>query len=173
VRLKDAPHIQRLAGHRQIAATTLNIPHPYGDGVAESWIRRSWVRARKGKSVDLAVVLKSQNVFVGVVSLTINDRHNAAELGYWIGRPYWNQGCCTEAAEALIEFGFETLQLNRIYACYFDNNPASGKVMKKLGMKYEGTLRQHVQKWDRYTDLGFFGILAREYEARRQMGAKR
>lgn len=55
------------------------------------------------------------------------------------------------------------MKLNRIFARYLGKNPASGKVMEKLGMKYEGRLRQHVRKWDQYEDLVYYGLLRDEY----------
>ncbi len=58
-----------------------------------------------------------------------------------------NRGYCTEAAEAVVWYGFEVLGLNRIYACHFKRNPASGRVVRKIGMTHEGCLRQHVKKW--------------------------
>ena len=83
-------------------------------------------------------------------------------MGYWIGVPYWNKGYCSEAAKALIGYGFDELGLNRVFAEHMVRNPASGRVMEKAGMTYEGTLRQHVKKWDRYEDLKVYGILRTE-----------
>ena len=89
-----------------------------------------------------------------------------AELGYWIGKPYWGQGYCTEAARATLDFGFEQLGLNRIFAHHFARNPASGRVMQKIGMTREGRLRQHVKKWDAFEDLELYGILKDHWAAR-------
>lgn len=63
------------------------------------------------------------------------------------------RGYCTEAGKAVLKYGFEELKLNKIYAHYMTNNPASGKVMGKMGMSYEGCCLQHVKKWDEYLDL--------------------
>ena len=83
-------------------------------------------------------------------------------MGYWMGVPYWNHGYCSEAARALVAHGFQQMGLHRIYAFHFVRNPASGRVMQKAGMTYEGTLRQHVKKWERYEDLTAYGILRSE-----------
>ena len=99
------------------------------------------------------------STLIGAVGLRLELDDRRAELGYWIGKPYWNQGYCTEAARAAIQFGFEQLELNRIFANHFVRNPASGRVMQKLGMVYEGRLRQHVKKWDAFEDLELYGIL--------------
>lgn len=165
-RMTDAPDVQRLAGERAIADTTLNIPHPYEDGMAEQWIATHQPKYVAGELANYAITLHSTKELIGVVGLVIDTRAGRAELGYWIGVPYWGCGYCTEAGQAILTFGFTELKLNRIYATYFTRNPASGRVMQKLGMTYEGTLRQHVKKWGNYEDLVIYGILNEEWRKR-------
>lgn len=162
--LADAPEVQRLAGDKEIAKTTLNIPHPYEDGVAEVWIETHLERIKRGELVNFAIVLRKSRSLMGVVALNLNQAHASAEMGYWIGVPYWNNGYITEAAHAALRYGFETLNLNRIHAGYMENNPASGRVMEKIGMRYEGRLRKHLCKWGEFYDLLLYGILRSEYE---------
>ena len=83
---------------------------------------------------------------------------DVAELGYWIGKPFWGKGYATEAARSLIDFGFTVLGLNRIAARHFARNPASGRVMQKVGMLQTGVDRQAGQKWDRYEDFVLYEI---------------
>ncbi|MDW8316579.1 MAG: GNAT family N-acetyltransferase [Anaerolineae bacterium] len=165
--LADAADVQRLAGDWAIADTTLHIPHPYPNGAAEEWILRYRRDADLGGSVTLAITMRTNGALVGAISLDLDRRYDRAEMGYWIGRPYWGQGFCTEAALALVRYGFEQLGLNRIYAFHFTRNPASGRVMQKIGMQYEGTLRQHIKKWDRYEDVKVYGILRGEWNRER------
>lgn len=163
----DAAQLTRLIGDRKIAETTLNIPHPYSLTMAEEWIAKSSNRKPDDPEVTLAITLRSAGEqLIGGIGLHGDQRHDSAELGYWIGVPYWNQGHITEAAQAMIRYGFEQLKLNRIHAHHFLNNPASGRVMQKLGMTCEGRLRQHVKKWDKYLDIDFYGILRAEFEQR-------
>lgn len=93
----------------------------------------------------------------------INQRHRRAEMGYWLGVPYWNRGYMTEAGRAMLAYGFGELELHRIHARHFTRNPASGRVLRKLGMTYEGTQREHVQKGEGFEDLANYGILRREW----------
>jgi RimJ/RimL family protein N-acetyltransferase len=93
------------------------------------------------------------------VGLRIEQEDDRAELGYWIGKPYWGHGYCTEAARAVIGFGFEQCQLNRIHASCFSRNPASGRVLQKIGMTHEGRLRCHAKKWDAFEDIEMYAIL--------------
>ncbi|NIS81560.1 MAG: GNAT family N-acetyltransferase [Anaerolineales bacterium] len=157
--LEDAHRVRLLAGDKDIASTTLNIPHPYEEGLAEEWISTHQERFEKGESVIFAIVLQKTGELIGAIGLEINPQHQRAEMGYWIGKPYWNNGYCTEAAKAVLRYGFDSLKLVRIQATHLKRNPASGRVMQKLGMMREGSLRKHVKKWGQYEDLEIYSIL--------------
>ena len=159
----DAKQVQLLAGDRQIAATTMNIPHPYPDGVAEKWISSNESAYLEGKRVIFAITLKNSDLLIGAISLVNIVKNHQAELGYWIGVPYWNKGYCTEAGEAVLHYGFKEKGLNRIHACYLSSNPASGRVLEKLGMIHEGLRKQHILKWGDYQDLKLMGILRTDW----------
>ena len=165
-RLGDAAVVKKLAGEREIADTTMNIPHPYEDGMAEAWIEGHEPGYNDGTEVVYAVALKERSELVGAAGFRIDRDLNKAELGYWIGKPFWNRGYATEATLAILAFGFETLQLNRIQAKHFARNPSSGKVMQKAGMVLEGTARQNAMKWGVYEDLVSYGILREDWLAR-------
>lgn len=159
----DSKRVQELAGHRKIAKTTLNIPYPYKDGMAEMWISTHIDSFNKKNEITYAVVKKDTNELIGAISLlTINRIHRKAELGYWIGVPYWRNGYCSEAANAIIKFGFKNINLNRIFGLAFENNIPSWRVMEKIGMKYEGTRRQDVIKEGIPLDLRSYSILKDE-----------
>lgn len=162
--LRDAPRVQHLAGDPLVAATTLNIPHPYGDGVAETWIGGHQERFEQGQEIVFAITRREDGVVIGAIGLIPNLRHDRAELGYWIGVPYWGKGYCTEAAYAVVAYGFNQVGLNRMVARHFANNPASGRVMQKLGMQREGVQRQHDKKDGGYLDVVLYGLLRDEYQ---------
>lgn len=163
--IDDAPAVQALAGAREIADTTLTIPHPYGDGVAEQWIATHAPAWAAGALASFAVVERAAGQLVGAIGLTLRPAHARAEMGYWIGVPFWNRGYATEAAELVLGFGFGELGLNRVHAQHFTRNPQSGRVMRKLGMRHEGRLRQHVRRWGSPEDLEQYGILRDEWRA--------
>jgi ribosomal-protein-alanine N-acetyltransferase len=162
--LSDGSRVQMLAGDEAIASTTLNIPHPYEDGMAEEWIRTHPEGYEKGEFINFAIVLKAGQELIGAIGLTLRQKHVHAEIGYWIGKPYWNQGYCTEAAREVIRYGFETLNLHRIHAMHLSRNPASGKVMSKSRMSHEGTRHEHIFKWDVFENVELYGLLRSEYE---------
>jgi ribosomal-protein-alanine N-acetyltransferase len=163
--LADAPAVQLLAGAREVASTTSNVPHPYIDGMAEQWIAEHETQFTNKTAVNFAIVLRESDTLCGAVSLSVIASHLRAELGYWIGVPFWNQGYCTEAAAAVVAYGFRSLGLHRIHASHYARNPASGRVMQKLGMTHEGCLRQHILKWDVFEDLEMYGLLASKWAA--------
>jgi ribosomal-protein-alanine N-acetyltransferase len=159
----DIPDFVRLAGAREIAATTISIPHPYAEADAQSFLANVDDGFHAGRSVSFAVTISPGGELCGVVGLTVVPAQERAELGYWIGVPYWGRGFATEAASAVMAFGFETLRLHRIYASHFAGNTASQRVLEKIGMRHEGLSRQHVRKWNRFVDLENYGLLASEF----------
>ena len=167
--LADAPDVHRMVGDRDIASTTLRIPHPYEDGMAEEWIGTHQVQCERGEQINFAIDLRADGSLVGNITLRINQTDQHGELGYWIGKPYWNMGYATEATQAVIWYGFEVLGLQRIFAGHFTRNPASGRVMQKAGMTYEGCLRKHHKKWDVFEDLAYYGIIRSAYDSRVQV----
>jgi RimJ/RimL family protein N-acetyltransferase len=163
VEREDISALVRLAGTREIAATTANIPHPYAEDDARNFIAHAENDFGAGRSTTYAVTIPPGNGLCGVVGLTIAPAHKRAELGYWIGVPYWGLGFATEAARAVMGFGFDALQMHRIYAHCFTGNIASQRVLEKIGMRHEGQSRRHIQKWDRLIDVENYELLACEY----------
>ncbi len=161
--LDDAVTVQQLAGKHAIADTTLKIPHPYEDGMAEQWISEHRAQFEEGSLVAFAIVLQETSELVGAISLTVDREQHKAELGYWVGQPFWNRGYATEAARSIVEYGFTRLDLNRISSRHLVRNPASGRVMQKIGMVHEGTLRQDTIKWGQYEDLHAYGLLRNDW----------
>lgn len=151
--LDDASEVQRLCGDFAIADTTQNVPHPYPEGEAEKFIAAHPAKFEQGEGVVFAVTLKETGALVGGMGLTLEKKFRRAEIGYWIAKDHWNQGYGTEAARATIDFGFKQWSLHKIVGTYLKRNPASGRVIEKIGMVQEGILRDHVIKWDRFEDL--------------------
>ena len=170
--LLDAEDVQRLAGERAVSDTTLTVPYPYKDGMAEEWISTHEPKYLTGELVNFAVALRPSGDLIGAIGLHLVSRFNRAELGYWIGKDYWNQGCCTEASRRVLRYGFMVLKLNRIYAAHMVHNPSSGRVMEKIGMTYEGRSRQHVKKGDAFFDLERYGIIKAEWNENTEPGAR-
>lgn len=158
----DIAELLPLIGAREVAATTLRIAHPYTEQDARAFLKL----AEEPDKLWLAITLRSDGRQIGGIGLRIDQQHRHAELGYWLGVTYWGQGYATEAGREMLRYGFQELGLHRIFATHFKHNPASGKVLKKLGMRYEGCQREQLLKWGEFVDSEMYGLLRREWEAR-------
>ncbi|WP_226683027.1 GNAT family N-acetyltransferase [Sutcliffiella horikoshii] len=163
LKLEDARRVEELASDYELAKTTLNVPHPYPVGSAADFIQSMWAAEEKGLVV-FAVVEKESESLVGIINIKQTLAFKRGELGYWIGRPYWGKGYGTEAARAMVAYGFDTLRLNKVFAGAFVDNPGSWRIMEKVGLKHEGTWRQHAMRDGKFVDLAYYGLLREEYE---------
>ena len=157
----DIAELLPLIGTREVAATTLRIPHPYTEQDARAFLA---MMAEDKARIWLAITLRTDGRQIGGVGLTIDAPHQHAELGYWLGVPNWGKGYATEAAREMLRYGFENLRLHRIFASHFKHNPNSGRILVKLGMRHEGCQREHISKWDQFVDSELYGILRREWD---------
>lgn len=134
--------------------------------VAESraYIKCMLRRYRAGDPASWAIVRKDENRVVGTIGyMWFQPENNAAEVGYSLARDCWNQGYMTEALKAVLRYSFEELAIHRIEAQHETENPASGAVMRKCGMRHEGTLRSRLFNKGRYVDVELYSILREEY----------
>lgn len=155
----DIAELLPLIGTREVAATTLRIAHPYTEQDAKDFLKL----AEEPGRLWLAATLRGDGRQIGGIGLRVDEQHQHAELGYWLGAPYWGQGYATEAAREMLRYGFEDLKLNRIFASHFKHNPVSGRILRKLGMRHEGCQREHLRKWDQFVDSELYGILQQEW----------
>jgi [ribosomal protein S5]-alanine N-acetyltransferase len=161
--MSDADAVTALAGAREVAATTLLIPHPYQKSDAEKWIAGHEAEFASGAGADFAIVVRDGPV-VGAIGLRLSKEHNRADLGYWIGVRFWGCGYATEAGREILRYGFLDRGMERLTAHHFATNPASGRVIEKLGLKKEGVFPRHVRKWGEYVDCVMFGVLREDWE---------
>jgi RimJ/RimL family protein N-acetyltransferase len=156
----DAPVVQREVSRVEIARM-IAVPHPYPDGAAAEWIQTT----KPGQ--DFAVARRETGELIGAVTLALNEQHRRATLGYWCAPSQWGNGFTTEAVRAVVGFGFEVLAVNRVFAECHGDNPASRRVLEKVGMRLEGCLREHSFRLGRVADKLQFGLLRAEWLAGR------
>ncbi len=156
----DIGELLPLIGTRQVAATTLRIAHPYSEQDARGFL----AMVQDDDKIWLAITLKTDARQIGGIGLRLDREHQHAELGYWLGVSYWGWGYATEAGREMVRYGFRDLGLHRIFATHFKHNAASGHVLEKLGMRYEGCQREHLRKWGEFVDSELYGILRHEWE---------
>lgn len=158
-KLTDRDDVLRLAGEREIAAKTLSIPHPLNPVDAEKWLKDKQKNFKKKNEIAWAICNRSAGDLLGAIGLFLNSDNDSAELGFWMGKPFWGRGYTTEAGRQVLVYAFEEMGLNRVEAHHMTGNDASGRVLVNLGMKYEGLHRQRIKKWDEYKDVKCFAIL--------------
>jgi [ribosomal protein S5]-alanine N-acetyltransferase len=161
--LDDAPAVRQLAQAREVARMMLHLPHPYEEGMAEEWIASLRPAFEAGTRTAFAVTLREEGALVGTVSLFVDERDGAGLLAFWIGLSYWGKGYATEAVAEVVRYGFEDRSLRLIRANRFGNNTASGRVLSKIGMVYQGTLPDYYDKWGAKEDRVEYILHARDW----------
>lgn len=146
----DAPHLAMLANNENVSRNLRDaFPHPYTVEDARKFIE-------KANSRDPVTVfaIEWNGEYVGNIGLAPgSDAYRmSAEIGYFIGEPFWNKGIATEAVNLIVEFGFKELGLVRIHTGVFEYNPASMRVLEKCGFERDGVFKKAVLKngkiWD-------------------------
>ena len=127
---RDADQIALLAGDFEVASKTGRIPYPYSREAALQWL----TGLDEGERV---YCIEFAGALTGLCGYTLRA-DGSAEIGYWLGKPYWGRGFATEAVRALMDFGFTKGGVKRFTSGHFTDNPASGRVLTKLGFKKTG-----------------------------------
>jgi len=167
LRLDDARAVAQRAGDRRVARFLIAVPSPYPVTLATRWVAGRIAWWPQGRGLTLAIARRTApDALLGSVSLRRFVRDRRAELGYWMGADDWGDGLTTEAASALVDYGFRELGLARIYAQVMRGNAASCRVLEKLGMLDEGVRRQHVKKGKKLHDVLLYGLLREEWAER-------
>ena len=137
----------------EISENTLSLPFPYHKQHADYWFQMAEFSFQKKEAFIFGIREKENLKLIGAVGLHLDVAHHKAEVGYWLGKSFWNNGYVSEALQEVLKFGFEELKLNKIYASHFHHNPASGKVLEKNGFVFEAELKQEIFKNGKYLDL--------------------
>ncbi len=163
--MNDAQDIYEYGRDPEVARHVLWEPY---ETVSEcrSYIRTMQRRYRAGEPSSWGIEIKGAGRVVGTIGyMWYQEEHSSAEVGYSLARDQWNRGLMTEALQAVIAHSFEALHLNRVEAQHELTNPASGRVMEKCGMRYEGVLRERLRNKSRYVDVALYAILRSDYAA--------
>jgi RimJ/RimL family protein N-acetyltransferase len=176
----DTAAIAALAGDPAVAFHLDRVPSPFPPALAARWIARRALRWRERRGVTLAITVPAgagtvpplsggsgyavagtrapDPGLVGTVSLRISAAHRHAELGYWVAAPAWGAGIATEAAAALVDWGFTALGLHRVHVRVLADNPGSRRVADKLGLAVEGVRPGHYRRGREFLDVIELGI---------------
>ena len=136
---------------------------PHGSLEVTKSVIGSWVESyEKDDYYQWMIVLKETGEPIGSIMAATLGRAQAAHIGYCIGKPWWHQGIMSETLKAVMDFLFDEVGYHRVESLHDPNNPNSGAVMRKCGMKYEGTLRQGDRNNQGICDACYYGLLAEE-----------
>ncbi len=131
----DAPAVATLMNDFDVVKNLSRAPWPYRPADAEGWLAA--IAAVRGDRDAFPFAILADGAYAGTVGISANPANpGEIELGYWLGRPFWGKGYATEAARLAVRFAFETLGLAVLAAGHFADNPASGRVLQKLGFTY-------------------------------------
>jgi [ribosomal protein S5]-alanine N-acetyltransferase len=157
----DIPDLAFLANNRRVARNLRDVfPHPYSERDARAFVKR---HTADPASTHFAIEAEGRLAgAVGAEPLTGEHCH-VAEIGYWVGEPFWGRGIATEAVSLLVGLAFEQLGVRRLQAAVYGWNGASARVLEKNGFTREGCLRNHVMRFGEVTDQFMYGLLREEW----------
>ena len=158
----DAPALARYGNNRAVWRNIWDLhPYPYGVADAEGWIQHAMQQ-----EPETIFAIASADEAIGCIGMLPQGdvARLSAEVGYWLGEPFWNRGIATEALNALTEYAFSEPGLVRLYATVMERNPASARVLEIEGYQYEGCLREGPIKDGQVIDQWLYAIV-REQES--------
>ena len=151
----DKPALLRYANNRNVWINLTDIfPHPYTPEDADRWLWRCGAgqRPHQGPHTALAIDLGGEAIGATGIEPRQDVYRKSANIGYWLGEPFWGRGFATLALKLMTDYAFAHFDLNRLQASVFAWNPASARVLEKNGYKFEARLRQRIYKDGRFAD---------------------
>jgi ribosomal-protein-alanine N-acetyltransferase len=136
-KMDDVSSIASLIGEWEVAKNLGRVPHPYSEADAQAYVVKTEEARAKGEAFNFVITRKSDSALMGACGVQLRESGNF-EFGYWLGKPFWKNGYATESTLRLVSFGFRELNIDRLVAGWFHDNPASGRVLAKLGCEPSG-----------------------------------
>jgi [ribosomal protein S5]-alanine N-acetyltransferase len=156
-RIGDEASLVRYADNRNVWRNMRDrFPHPYTAADAEAWIKKA---SAETPATSFAIVVDGAAVGGVGIELGTDVFRRSAEIGYWVGEPFWGRGIATEALGAMTEYAFAHFDICRLVAGVFEWNPASARVLEKVGYTLEGRARRGVVKDGRTGDRLLYALV--------------
>lgn len=160
----DLEDFIRVGSRLDVARNTGSFPHPFTREFALQRLEKHRKSLEEGTGVCFAIRLRESGVGVGTTGFFgLSREHGVAEVGYVIDPEHWGKGYATESLAAVVRHAFEDWAIRKLSACYFADNPASGRVLSKVGFVPEGVRRKHLLRFGEYRDDCLMGLLREEY----------
>ncbi|MED3574691.1 GNAT family protein [Cytobacillus praedii] len=159
IRLSDAPNMYSYFSKDEVTKY-YNLESFTSEKQAEDLIHRFHQRYSERKQIRWAITLKEKDQLIGTCGFhAVEEKHRKVEIGYELHPDFWRQGIMTEVIEAIIQYGFNHMQLNRIEAFYDPRNESSGRVLEKNGFEVEGVLKKRYFENGKFVDAAISAIL--------------
>src|SRR5690554_594872 len=163
--LDDVDKVVEYCNDPDMSRYMLHIPYPYKREDAINWINSHREYVEKDRLFNYAITDKDTGELLGTVSLSHNKENRNGEIGYWIGKKYWNKGYATEACKAIIQYAFEVKDYHKVYIRHLEENYASKKVIEKCGFLFEGNLKEHIYKNGKFHNILTYGLINRDFSS--------
>lgn len=163
IEISDIDSLIKHVNNPKISDQIFNIPFPYT--IEDAIFRMNFVYQgfKNSERYVFAITMKNSDELIGEIGLHLDKSNDSAQFGYWISEDYWNKGIASEATGAIIKFGFEQVNLNKIYATHYIDNIASGKVMINNKMIKEAELIEHYKINNEYRSVNQYRLTRKEY----------
>ncbi len=162
---KDTGRLAYLFNDLDVTKYFSSLPFPYKESHAKEWISHQNENFKKDLVYDFAIVDKSDDRIIGSISMFNIPKHKKTSIGYMIGKDYWGKGYATEALKAVIEYAFSEKGYHKVSAQHIEDNAASGRVMQKAGMIFEGKRVDEVYKDQKfYTTMVYYKLNDRKLD---------
>ena len=164
LKISDAYSIYKNAKDREISRYT-RLPYPYRLKYAYDFVRLCQENYKKKTDYELGIELKKTGKIIGTISLIhLDNTRRNAEVGYWLGKQYWRRGITKEALTLILDYGFNALELVRIYAKVLNPNLPSIRLLQRAGFRYEGRIRKSFFRDGNWFDELVFALLKEDFK---------
>lgn len=173
LRAMNAGDVSNIQYHINTEAVCNNLsytPHPYTMEMAENWMRNVNAGMANGNCRYWSMCDRSNEQFIGSMGLSLYRDQEGAEMHYWLGEPFWNNGYCTEAAKRVIIYVFEDLKLHRLQITHRENNIGSRRVIEKCGFVREGCMRDYLKRFGKFENVISYSMLNGEFFELKKQG---
>jgi RimJ/RimL family protein N-acetyltransferase len=166
----DVHEIQFHVNTKAVCNNMSYTPHPYTMEMAENWMRNINYGMGNGTCCYWAICDLVTGEFIGSMGLSLFREQDGAEMHYWIGEKFWNNGYCTEAAKLTIKYVFEKLKFHRLQITHRKGNIASRRIIEKCGFVQEGELRDQLKRFGAFENVMYYSMLEDEFLKLKEAG---